>query len=101
MEHPFASGDRLDVLFKNGSEWVGVEVKGPASDDLDLKRGLFQCVKYQALLEAEQRLLQQGVNCRMILAICQTLPKTLNNCRLILGGTVQQLPSERVDGILG
>lgn len=91
MEHPFASADCLDVLFRNGSEWVGVEVKGPISDDLDLNRGLFQRVKYQALLEAEQKLLQQGVNCRMVLAICRPLPATLNPRRLVLNVAVQQI----------
>lgn len=90
-EHLFASADCLDVLFKNGCEWVGVEVKGPISDEFDLNRGLFQCVKYLALLEAEQKLLQQGVNCRVLLATCQPLPTALNARRLVLNVTVQQI----------
>ena len=84
MEYPFPSADCLDVLFQNGDEWVGVEVKGPTSDDLDLSRGLFQCVKYQALMEAEQKLLQRGINCRMVLAISRRLPPQLNERRAVL-----------------
>jgi hypothetical protein len=90
-EHPFPSADCLDVLFRNESEWVGVEVKGPGSDDLDINRGLFQCVKYQALLEAEQKLLQQGVNSRMVLAICRSLSEDLNQRRLVLNVSVQHV----------
>jgi hypothetical protein len=84
IEHPFPSADCLDVLFKNGSEWVGVEVKGPTSDDLDINRGLFQCVKYQSLMEAEQKLLQKGLNCRMVLAISRSLSPALSKKRIVL-----------------
>lgn len=92
IEYPFASGDCLDVLFKSRSELVGVEVKGPVSDDLDISRGLFQCVKYQALLEAEQRLLQRPLRCRMVLALCRALPASLLQRQLVLGVTVRHVP---------
>ena len=35
------SGDRIDVFFDAGDEWVRVEVKSARSDEVDLVRGLF------------------------------------------------------------
>lgn len=52
-EHILPSGDRLDVYFEclDGSR-VAVEVKPSISDDSDITRGIFQCIKYKAILEA-------------------------------------------------
>ena len=52
-EHILPSGDRLDVYFEltDGSK-VAIEVKPSTSDDSDLTRGIFQCIKYKAVLEA-------------------------------------------------
>lgn len=52
-EYVLPSGDRLDVLFvlKDGG-CVAVEVKPSTSPDEDVSRGVFQCVKYKAVLEA-------------------------------------------------
>lgn len=52
-EHILPSGDRLDVYFEciNGSR-VAVEVKPSISDDSDITRGIFQCIKYKAILDA-------------------------------------------------
>ena len=53
MEHDLPSGDRLDVYFelKNGNR-VAVEVKPSTSPDEDITRGIFQCVKYKAVMDA-------------------------------------------------
>lgn len=53
-EHQLLSGDKLDVYFEtsDGSK-IAVEVKSKISDDTDILRGLFQCLKYQAILDAE------------------------------------------------
>ena len=55
-EHQLLSGDKLDVYFEtyDGSK-IAVEVKSRISDDLDITRGLFQCIKYQSILDAESR----------------------------------------------
>lgn len=52
-EHVLPSGDRLDVYFelKNGDR-VAVEVKPSTSPDEDITRGIFQCVKYKAVMDA-------------------------------------------------
>lgn len=46
----FLSGDRLDVFFLEAN--VVVEVKPKSAPDADILRGLFQCVKYKAILDA-------------------------------------------------
>jgi hypothetical protein len=47
------SGDEIDVCFVTPDELLAVEVKSIRSQPLDLKRGIFQCVKYRAVLEAQ------------------------------------------------
>lgn len=49
------SGDKLDVSFRNKKEWIALEVKGKNSPELDLIRGIFQCVKYRATMAAQLR----------------------------------------------
>ncbi|MBW7057924.1 hypothetical protein KY389_14805 [Paracoccus bogoriensis] len=46
------SGDEVDVYF--GSVSVGVEVKTASAGFDELHRGIFQCVKYRAVLRAQQ-----------------------------------------------
>ena len=78
IEHRLLSGDIPDVLFENKRHCIAVEVKSHISDDNDILRGLFQCVKYRAILEAYQSLgiaKYQVVDAR--LAIERTLPKDL------------------------
>lgn len=52
-ESKLLSGDTIDVLFSDGTEFVTVEVKSCRSNEDDLKRGIYQCVKYRAIKEAE------------------------------------------------
>lgn len=56
-EHVLPSGDRLDVYFelKNGDR-VAVEVKPSTSPDEDITRGIFQCVKYKAVMDAMRKI---------------------------------------------
>ncbi|NGO54093.1 hypothetical protein [Allomesorhizobium camelthorni] len=46
------SADRVDVLFRTGDGVVAVEVKSRDSNLVDLRRGVFQCIKYRAVLQA-------------------------------------------------
>jgi hypothetical protein len=78
-EHCFPSSDEIDVMFDGGPTWIGVEVKGARSDSADIMRGIFQCVKYKALIEATQRYAQVEIDCRVLLALGSTLPKELND----------------------
>lgn len=56
-EYILPSGDKLDVYFelKNGNR-IAVEVKPSISDDADIIRGVFQCVKYKSVMEALRKI---------------------------------------------
>ena len=51
-EYPLPSGDRLDVYFETSDCRYAIEVKPSTSPDDDITRGIFQCVKYKAVMEA-------------------------------------------------
>lgn len=53
-EHCLSSGDRPDAYFENGREYLAVEVKASHASDAELMRGVYQCVKYKAVLRAER-----------------------------------------------
>jgi hypothetical protein len=46
------SGDRVDVVYKLADRIAVLEVKSRISDEVDLRRGVFQCVKYRAVRQA-------------------------------------------------
>ena len=54
-EHPLPSGDRLDVYFETSDSRYAIEVKPSTSPDDDITRGIFQCVKYKAVMEAVRK----------------------------------------------
>lgn len=85
IEYLFPSSDKADVVFKNGSKYLGVEVKSIISNDEDINRGIFQCVKYQSLLRAEQKALMLPPTARAVLVVEQQLPLGLQNLADILG----------------
>jgi len=57
-EYKLPSQDCIDLLFQNNRGTIGVEVKSILSDDADLYRGIYQCIKYKYLIQAE--LLEDG-----------------------------------------
>lgn len=46
------SGDRIDVVYKLIDRTIVVEVKSRISNDVDLRRGVYQCIKYRAVRQA-------------------------------------------------
>ena len=51
--HILPSGDRLDVYFElSDGTHVAIEVKPSISPDQDIARGVFQCVKHYAVMDA-------------------------------------------------
>ncbi len=52
IEVPLLSGDRIDCSFDRGDRIAVVEVKSWISNQEDLLRGIFQCIKYRAVMEA-------------------------------------------------
>jgi hypothetical protein len=83
-EFSLPSGDRLDVLFQVGSEWIAVEVKSVISDEADIVRGMFQCVKYRAVIEAYQATEYLPQSVRTVLVLEGSFPTELDNMRHML-----------------
>jgi hypothetical protein len=72
-------------MFRRGDQWVGVEIKGPCSDDSDLTRGLFQCVKYIALLDADLKSDLKKGRTRVVLVSARKFSPVLKELKRILG----------------
>ena len=85
QEYKLPSADTVDVLFIDKELKIGVEVKSSISDTADILRGLFQCVKYKHLIEAEQTVNDQLPNSRVILALQGQLPDELTLVKNLLG----------------
>ena len=84
-ELPLPSGDCLDVSFRHKGVWIAVEVKSAISPQADIVRGLFQCVKYRAVLEAVQLAEDRPQNARAILVLETQFPERLVALRNLLG----------------
>ncbi len=85
IEVHIASGDCLDVSFLGAEEWVAAEVKSARSPIEDIARGLFQCVKYRAVMEATQAVEGRSRAARSILVLEGQLPESLIALRNTLG----------------
>ena len=66
-EHVLLSGDRLDVFFPLAN--TVVEVKPKSASDADILRGIFQCVKYKAILKAEAEVKGEDAELTVILVL--------------------------------
>lgn len=93
QEYALPSGDFVDVFFENRSEHIGVEVKPMLADEGDVTRGIYQCIKYQAVLEAMQSARGRAKNVRTVLVLAGLLPKRLMALKNLLGVEV-------IDGIV-
>jgi hypothetical protein len=51
-EFPLDSGDRVDVVYHLPDRTVVLEAKSRVSNELDYRRGVFQCIKYRAVKQA-------------------------------------------------
>lgn len=92
MEKPLLSGDVLDVFFSQGQDHIAVEVKSARSGETDILRGMFQCVKYRAVLEAQQAVDGVAQSARGILVLETKLPPKFQAIKNIPG-------IECVDGV--
>jgi hypothetical protein len=92
VEYALRSGDEIDVFFKSARQWIGVEVKSCVSDklDRDYERGLYQTVKYAAVLEAQAQVDHPNAppSIRVFLVLERTLPLRLLSTAKALGVTV-------------
>jgi hypothetical protein len=77
MEKLLKSLDEVDVWFVSLGEQLAVEVKSRRSTDFDLQRGIFQCVKYRAVLDAENKAKKVKSTVRACLVSERKLPREL------------------------
>lgn len=84
-EYMFPSLDTVDILFKNKYKIIGVEAKSYISDEADIFRGLYQCIKYKALIEAEQKVNNLNSESRVLLALEGEFPNKLLPLKNLLG----------------
>ncbi len=74
-EHRLSSGDSLDAYFTNGRESLAVEVKASNASDDELMRGIYQVIKYRAVLRAECIALRKPALCDAVLVSTRPLGK--------------------------
>lgn len=85
-EFVLLSGDRLDVYFvQNDGTRIAIEVKSKVSPDDDILRGLYQCVKYKAVLDAENKTHGEFGKTHSILVIEGTLSESNQQVKDSLG----------------
>lgn len=85
MEVLLHSGDEVDVLFANRSTLLVVEVKAANAPDSELRRGLFQCVKYKAVLRATRLVQGESPTAQAILVTQRRLPEEIAKMARRLG----------------
>ena len=73
--------------------WVAAEVKSNVSDQADIVRGIFQCVKYQAVLDAVLLSESKPQNANTVLVLESELPEHLRPLCNLLGVEV-------IDGVI-
>ena len=69
------SADRVDVVYYGRDLTVVIEVKSSDSDDNDLRRGIFQCIKYRAVMKAMD--VRREPRVEAVLVTQRTLPSGL------------------------
>ncbi|MBP0574725.1 hypothetical protein J8J27_28860, partial [Mycobacterium tuberculosis] len=77
--------------FESGHRLVAVEVKSSISNDVDLIRGLFQCVKYRAVMKAECGFSGGAHSIDVLLVIGRRFPAGLQALQNSLGVRVVEI----------
>lgn len=89
-----SSGDRPDVHFDNGKQRLALEVKTSRCSEDELQRGVYQAVKYRAILPAEQKATRQVPNGESVL-VCTRAPNAQTRALIKrLQVRFQQVPLE-------
>jgi hypothetical protein len=85
LERRLLSGDEVDVEFVDGSRRIAVEVKSIKSGWHDLQRGIYQCIKYHAVMVAQSGFAAEDADCEAILVSELPLPNDLKALAKRLG----------------
>jgi hypothetical protein len=98
--------DEIDVLFRSETECIAVEVKSTVSDQLpqDYERGIYQTIKYAAILRAMHTAGSQESRAKVkaVLVLESTLPEQYRQIALDLNMTIienMKLPSASSLGV--
>lgn len=67
---------------------MAAEVKSAISTEADIVRGLFQCIKYHAVMEAVLLAESRSQNVKVILVLESSLPQSLLALKNLLGVSV-------------
>lgn len=96
-EHYMRSGDSLDAFFENDQTCIAVEVKTSKAAEVELIRGIFQVVKYRAVLKAEQIASGRVPNGKAVLVTTQSLPHKVRQLakRLMVDSRVLSIEAEQ------
>ena len=78
------SGDSIDVFFNQHGKRTAVEVKSRISPEPDVIRGIYQCVKYRAVLNAMISAENSGDVADAVLVMESELPDRLRLLRQVL-----------------
>lgn len=88
-EYALPSGDSIDVVFQKYDRIVAVEVKSRKSCIKDILRGLFQTIKYAAVLDASEKTTETPRrNIKVFLALEASFPPELISIRNTLNISV-------------
>lgn len=69
FEKTLGSGDRADVCFSVKDKFVIAEIKSEISPEDDIRKGVFQCIKYRAVIRAHQKLKRVIPNGEAVLVV--------------------------------
>lgn len=80
-EYPLKSGDSVDAVFYTENSIFAVEAKSRRSGIDDIERGLFQCIKYKAVIEAENKIENTTKEVVSYLVIENEFPRRLESTK--------------------
>jgi len=87
------SGDRVDVVYYARATTIALEVKSADSNEADFERGIYQCVKYRAVLKAMDA--RQEAYVQALLVTEERLPGYLTNLARRLSVRHKIVPRDR------
>ena len=87
------SGDRVDVVYYAPKQTLAVEVKSRDSNEADIERGIYQCVKYEAVLRAQDPRTDPDI--RSLLVTEKALEPVLRDLAKKLGIRHSVVPQDR------
>ncbi|MFH2104147.1 MAG: hypothetical protein ABIJ39_12415 [Chloroflexota bacterium] len=96
MEYLFVAGDRADIVFGTGPDaWAVVEIKN--GEIGELVKGVYQAIKYRALLQAEKG---HGQPCQVdAILVAYEIPSDVSFFAAKFGIRCRIVRREKVDGV--